>query len=96
MMGGYNFDSGIEQDDNDLLAPHSVNDPVPDDDPGFEIVTGNYADLSSPEVEYLSDSPCASFEVHDDCVVMVSSQSSASHTSLKEKALRVPASIFLV
>jgi hypothetical protein len=49
MMGGYNFDSGIEQDNNDLLAPHCVNDPVPDDNPGFEIVIGNYADLSSPE-----------------------------------------------
>jgi hypothetical protein len=50
MMGGYNFDCGIEQDDNDLLAPHCVNDPVPNDDPGFEIITGNYADLSSPEL----------------------------------------------
>jgi hypothetical protein len=50
MIGGFNFDSGIEQEDNNLLASHWVNDPVPDDDPGFEIVAGNYADLSSPEL----------------------------------------------
>jgi hypothetical protein len=50
MMGGFNFNSGIEQDNKDLLASHCVNDPVLDDNRSFEIVAGNYADLSNPEL----------------------------------------------
>jgi hypothetical protein len=95
-MEGFTFDGDIEQDDDDLLA-HCINDPVPDNYPGFEIVAGSHADLSSPELlDYLSDAPRTGADVRKDSVVEVSSRSSASHTSSKEKVLRVPASIFSV
>jgi hypothetical protein len=89
VMEGFTFDGDIEQDDDDLLA-HCINDPVPDNYPGFEIVAGSHANLSSPELlDYLSDAPRNGVEVHKDSVVMVSSQSSVPHISLKEKVLRV-------